>query len=58
MAKLAPTADFPRDDLCVRITQLESALDNMPQALCMFDAERRLILSNRLYADSSACRPS
>jgi diguanylate cyclase (GGDEF)-like protein/PAS domain S-box-containing protein len=51
MAKLAPTADFPRDDLCVRITQLESALDNMPQALCMFDAERRLILSNRLYAD-------
>ena len=50
-AKLALTAHSRQDDRCLRTTQLESALDNMPQALCMFDAERRLILCNRLYAD-------
>ena len=39
------------DDPHLRIKQLEGALDNMPQGLCMFDAERRLIVCNRLYAD-------
>ena len=31
--------------------QLDAALDNMSQGLCMFDAEQRLIVCNRRYAD-------
>jgi diguanylate cyclase (GGDEF)-like protein len=30
--------------------QLDAAINNTPQGLCMFDAEKRLIVSNRLYA--------
>jgi signal transduction histidine kinase len=30
--------------------QLDEAINNTPQGLCMFDAEKRLIVSNRLYA--------
>jgi len=28
----------------------DAAIDNMPQGLCMFDQDKRLIVSNRLYA--------
>ena len=31
--------------------QLDSALNNMPQGLCMFDADQRLIICNRRYGD-------
>jgi diguanylate cyclase (GGDEF)-like protein/PAS domain S-box-containing protein len=31
--------------------QLDSALANMSQGLCMFDSERRLIICNKQYAD-------
>jgi PAS domain-containing protein len=31
--------------------QLEAALDNMSQGLCMFDAEQRLVVSNARYSD-------
>ena len=31
--------------------QLDAALENMSQGLCMFDASRRLIVCNRRYAD-------
>jgi diguanylate cyclase (GGDEF)-like protein/PAS domain S-box-containing protein len=30
--------------------RFELALENMPQGLCMFDADRRLVISNRRYA--------
>ena len=30
--------------------QMDEAINNTPQGLCMFDAEKRLIISNRLYA--------
>jgi diguanylate cyclase (GGDEF)-like protein/PAS domain S-box-containing protein len=31
--------------------RLNAAIDNMPQGLCMYDAERNLIVSNRRYAE-------
>jgi diguanylate cyclase (GGDEF)-like protein/PAS domain S-box-containing protein len=31
--------------------RLNGAIENMPQGLCMYDAERRLIVSNRRYAE-------
>ena len=31
--------------------QLDAALENMPQGLCMFDAAQRLIVCNRRYAE-------
>jgi PAS domain S-box-containing protein len=31
--------------------QLDAALENMPQGLCMFDASQRLIVCNKQYAD-------
>jgi len=31
--------------------RLQTAIDNMPQGLCMFDSERRLIVCNRRYAE-------
>jgi len=30
--------------------RFDAAINNMPQGLCMFDKDRRLIVSNRLYA--------
>jgi diguanylate cyclase (GGDEF)-like protein/PAS domain S-box-containing protein len=37
--------------LLERKTQLDLALNNMAHGLCMFDADRRLIISNQRYAD-------
>jgi diguanylate cyclase (GGDEF)-like protein len=31
--------------------RLEAAVNNMPQGLCMFDAERRLVICNKQYAN-------
>jgi len=36
---------------------LDSALSNMPQGLCMFDAEQRLIVCNQHYADLYQLHP-
>ncbi len=36
---------------------LETALENMPHGLCMFDANRRLIICNRLYAEMYGLDP-
>jgi diguanylate cyclase (GGDEF)-like protein/PAS domain S-box-containing protein len=33
-----------------RVMALETVLDNLPQAVCMFDAQARLVVCNRLYA--------
>jgi diguanylate cyclase (GGDEF)-like protein len=36
--------------LTERFVQLDAAINNTPQGLCMFDQNQRLIVSNRLYA--------
>src|SRR5580700_12298310 len=41
----------------VRLRQLTSALDHMPQALCMFDQEQRVVLSNRQYLELHKLTP-
>ena len=37
-------------DLGERVFLLEDVLDNIPHGVCLFDAQQRLILSNRQYA--------
>jgi diguanylate cyclase (GGDEF)-like protein len=43
-----------QDEHAVR---LEAAVTNMAEGLCMFDAERRLVISNRHYAEIYALPP-
>lgn len=38
-------------------TQFHSALDNMTQALCMYDSDQRLIVCNRRYAEMYSLSP-
>lgn len=38
--------------------RFESSLDNMSHGLCMFDADRRLVVSNRRYCDMFGLTPS
>jgi diguanylate cyclase (GGDEF)-like protein len=38
------------EQLAEQNVHFDAAINNMPQGLCMFDAQRRLIVSNRLYA--------
>jgi diguanylate cyclase (GGDEF)-like protein len=38
-------------DIGVLATRFDTALNNMPHGLCMFDAERRLVVSNRRLVD-------
>ena len=45
-------------NLNVRIAQLERAFNNMPLALCMFDAHHRLVVCNSRYADLFALPPA
>ncbi|TIU03237.1 MAG: PAS domain-containing protein, partial [Mesorhizobium sp.] len=49
-------ASLERSDALAREAELErqqlaAAAANMPVGLCMFDAERRLVLCNQSYAD-------
>lgn len=37
--------------LAVRVRRLETVIDNLSHGVCYFDAEERLILSNRRYAE-------
>ncbi|HEY8595879.1 MAG TPA: EAL domain-containing protein [Devosiaceae bacterium] len=37
-------------ELALRSMQLDAAVNNMQQGLCMFDAERRLVICNETYA--------
>ena len=39
------------DELCVQNLRFDMALDHMREGLCMFDAERRLVVSNGRYAE-------
>ncbi|MFI5011729.1 MAG: EAL domain-containing protein [Hyphomicrobiales bacterium] len=45
------TNEGSRRNLHERNSGLETALDNMSQALCMFDAQQRLVVCNRRYAE-------
>lgn len=38
-------------ELQIQKVRLDTAMDNMGDGLCMFDAERRLVVCNRRYAD-------
>ena len=37
--------------LCEQTIRLDAALENMSQGLCMFDAQQRLVVCNKRYAD-------
>ena len=39
------------DEIAVRSAQMEAALDNMNQGLCLFDAADRLVVANRRFAE-------
>jgi diguanylate cyclase (GGDEF)-like protein/PAS domain S-box-containing protein len=43
--------DRTRAELATQNRLFEAALENMPQGLAMFDAERRLVICNRRYAE-------
>ncbi len=43
--------------LQARNSQLDAAINNMPQGLAMFDAEQRLIVCNKLYAEMYGLTP-
>jgi diguanylate cyclase (GGDEF)-like protein len=46
------TEDIARaKELEVQSLRFESAIDNMTQGLCMFDRDKRLVVSNRRYAE-------
>jgi diguanylate cyclase (GGDEF)-like protein len=44
-------------ELQLQSLRFETALDNMRQGLCMFDRDKRLILSNRRYAEMYGIPP-
>jgi signal transduction histidine kinase/ActR/RegA family two-component response regulator len=46
-----------RDQLLARNLQFDAALNHMSEALCIFDGEQRLIVSNDLYAEIYGLRP-
>jgi diguanylate cyclase (GGDEF)-like protein len=46
-----PTAADSLRILEIQNARFDAAINNMPQGLCMFDRERRLVVWNRLYAE-------
>jgi nitrogen fixation/metabolism regulation signal transduction histidine kinase len=40
-----------QDTLATQYARLDAAINNLPLGLCMFDAEQRLIICNRRYAE-------
>jgi diguanylate cyclase (GGDEF)-like protein len=49
--------DRTLDRLKSQTHRFETAIDNMARALCMFDAERRLLVVNRRYSEMFAVAP-
>jgi diguanylate cyclase (GGDEF)-like protein len=45
-------------EINVQYERMNIAVNNMPQGLCMFDAEQNLIISNQRYADIYGINPS
>jgi signal transduction histidine kinase/ActR/RegA family two-component response regulator len=46
-----------QEQLCARKLQFDAALNHMSEALCIFDGEQRLIVSNDRYAEIYGLRP-
>jgi diguanylate cyclase (GGDEF)-like protein len=40
-----------QETLATQYARIDAAINNLPQGLCMFDAEQRLIICNRRYAE-------
>jgi len=53
IAKLAAA----RETLATQYARIDAAINNLPQGLCMFDAEQRLIVCNRRYAELYGLAP-
>jgi len=45
-------------ELTEQNVRFDAAINNMPQGLCMFDQDRRLIVSNQLYASMYRLHPA
>lgn len=45
-------------ELQTQYERLNAAIDNMPQGLCMYDADQNLIISNRFYAEIYGIDPA
>ena len=43
-------------DMTLLATRFDTALNNMPHGLCMFDAKRQIVVSNRSSISSSGWR--
>jgi diguanylate cyclase (GGDEF)-like protein len=48
---MADQASDHQSELLVQHAKLEAALDNMNQGLCLFDADNRLVIANRRFAE-------
>ncbi|MBI3434339.1 MAG: EAL domain-containing protein [Proteobacteria bacterium] len=50
LRRTVATLDERERELAAKNLQIGAALENMPQGLCMFDAEQRLVICNSMYA--------
>ncbi|WP_423416119.1 EAL domain-containing protein [Hyphomicrobium sp. B1] len=46
-----------QQSLAVQYARVDAAINNLPQGLCMFDAEQNLIICNRRYAELYGLKP-
>ena len=46
-----------RQQLITQYERLNAAINNMPQGLCMFDADQKLIICNKRYAEIYGLKP-
>ncbi len=53
IAKLAAA----QESLAVQYARVDAAINNLPQGLCMFDADQNLIICNRRYAELYELKP-
>ncbi|WP_045834560.1 EAL domain-containing protein [Hyphomicrobium sp. 99] len=53
IAKLAAA----QETLAVQYARVDAAINNLPQGLCMFDADQNLIICNRRYAELYELKP-
>lgn len=53
IAKLA----VAQETLAIQYARIDAAINNLPQGLCMFDAEQNLIICNRRYAELYDLKP-
>ncbi len=46
-----------QETLAIQYARVDAAINNLPQGLCMFDAEQKLIICNRRYAELYGLAP-